>query len=106
MHACIINLFKDARLPSGPMSPITVFITIFLLLECTKLSCTLSTTCIYTTCMHIYLATACTVHCMVQWNPYIAATLGNNILAVIIIGVAFIEGLFCTQTVHLGPDHV
>ncbi len=40
-----------------------------------------------------------------QWNPSIAATLGNKtfILAVIIIGVAFIERLFCTQTVHLEP---
>ncbi len=46
---------------------------------------------------------ACTV--TLKWNPSIAATLGEQklMLAVIIIGEAFIEGLFCTQIVHLGP---
>ncbi len=37
-----------------------------------------------------------------QWNPFIAATLGEQNFSRY-IGVAFIEGLFCTQTVHLGP---
>ncbi len=37
-----------------------------------------------------------------QWNPSIAATLGEQDIGSY-IGVAFIEGLFCTQTVHLGP---
>ncbi len=35
-------------------------------------------------------------------NPSIAATLGEQQFGHY-IGVAFIEGLFCTQTVHLGP---
>ncbi len=38
----------------------------------------------------------------VQWNLSIAATLGEQHFGRY-IGVAFIEGLFCTQTVHLGP---
>ncbi len=33
---------------------------------------------------------------------YIAATIGEQHFGCY-IGVAFIEGLFCTQTVHLGP---
>ncbi len=37
-----------------------------------------------------------------QWNPSIAATLGEQNFGRY-IGVAFIEGLFCTQTVHMGP---
>ncbi len=37
-----------------------------------------------------------------QWNPSIAATLGEQHFGRY-IGVAFIEALFCTQTVHLGP---
>ncbi len=37
-----------------------------------------------------------------QWNPSIAATLGEHNFG-LYIGVAFIEGLFCTQSVHLGP---
>ncbi len=35
-------------------------------------------------------------------EPSIAATLGEQHFGSY-IGVAFIEGLFCTQTVHLGP---
>ncbi len=49
------------------------------------------------------------LHC-IQWNPSIErshpwGTTCWPLLAVIIIGdrVAYIEGLFCTQTVHLGP---
>ncbi len=38
----------------------------------------------------------------IQWNPSIAATLGEQNVGCY-IGVAFIEGLFCTQIVHLGP---
>ncbi len=37
-----------------------------------------------------------------QWNPFIVATLGEQNFGRY-IEVAFIEGLFCTQTVHLGP---
>ena len=36
--------------------------------------------------------------CPLQWNP----TLGEQNVGRY-IGVAFIEVLFCTQTVHLGP---
>ncbi len=43
---------------------------------------------------------ACIIY--IQWNPSIAATLGEQHFGRY-IGVAFIEGLFCTQTVHLGP---
>ncbi len=39
----------------------------------------------------------------IQWNPSIAATLGEQHFGRYIGVVAFIEGLFCTQTVHLGP---
>ena len=39
----------------------------------------------------------------VQWNPSIAATLGEQHSGRY-IGVACIEGLFCTQTVCLGPE--
>ncbi len=39
---------------------------------------------------------------ILQWNPSIAATLGEQKFG-LYIGVAFIEGLFCTQSVHLGP---
>ena len=39
---------------------------------------------------------------VVQWNPSIAATLGEQHFGRY-TGVAFIEGLFCTQTVCLGP---
>ncbi len=48
---------------------------------------------------------ALTIKCpiAIQWNPYSGHPWGNKIMAVIIIEVAFIEGLFCTQTVHLGP---
>ncbi len=38
----------------------------------------------------------------IQWNPSIAATLGERNVGHY-IGAAFIEGLFCTQIVHLGP---
>ncbi len=38
----------------------------------------------------------------IQWNPSIAAILGEQHFGRY-IGVGFIEGLFCTQTVHLGP---
>ncbi len=38
----------------------------------------------------------------IQWNPSIVATLGEQHFGRY-IGVAFIEGLFCTQIVHLGP---
>ncbi len=38
----------------------------------------------------------------IQWNPSITATLGEQNFGRY-IGVAFIEGLFCTQSVHLGP---
>ena len=38
----------------------------------------------------------------IQWNPSIAATLEEQHFGRY-IGVTFIEGLFCTQTVHLGP---
>ncbi len=38
----------------------------------------------------------------VQWNPSIAATLGEHNFGRY-IGLAFIEVLFCTQIVHLGP---
>ena len=38
----------------------------------------------------------------IQWNPSIVATLGEQHFGRY-IGVAFIEGLFGTQTVHLGP---
>ncbi len=38
----------------------------------------------------------------IQWNPSITATLGELNFGRY-IGVAFIEGLFCTRTVHLGP---
>ena len=38
----------------------------------------------------------------IQWNPSIAATLGEQNFGRY-IGVAFIEGLFCTQIVHLEP---
>ncbi len=38
----------------------------------------------------------------IQWNPFIAATLGEQHFGRYIV-VAFIEGLFCAQTVHLGP---
>ncbi len=44
----------------------------------------------------------CYVRYRIQWNPSIAATLGEQNVGRY-IGVAFIEGLFCTQTVHLGP---
>ncbi len=39
---------------------------------------------------------------IVMFNPSIAATLGVQNFGRY-IGVAFIEGLFCTRTVHLGP---
>ncbi len=39
---------------------------------------------------------------IIQWNPSIAATLEEHNFGRY-IGVAFIEGLFYTQTVHLGP---
>ena len=39
---------------------------------------------------------------LLQWNPSIAATIGEQNVGRY-IGVVFIEGLFCTQTVHLGP---
>ncbi len=39
----------------------------------------------------------------IRWNPSIAAILGEQHFAHYIIGVAFIERLFRTQTVHLGP---
>ena len=39
---------------------------------------------------------------VLQRNPSIAATLGEQNFGHY-TGVAFIEGLFCTQTVHLGP---
>ncbi len=48
--------------------------------------------------MHAHLP----CHCMVQWNPYIAANLGNNNYFGCYIGVAFIEGLFCIHIFHLG----
>ncbi len=38
----------------------------------------------------------------IQWNPSIAATLGEQHFGHY-VRVAFIERLFCTQTVHLGP---
>ncbi len=38
----------------------------------------------------------------IQWNPSIVATLGEQHFGCY-IEVAFIEGLFYTQTVHLGP---
>ncbi len=38
----------------------------------------------------------------IQWNPSIAAILGEQNFGHY-IGMAFIEGLFGTQTVHLGP---
>ncbi len=44
----------------------------------------------------------CEVSCHIRWNPSIAATLGGKHFGRY-IGAAFIEGLFCTQTVHLGP---
>ncbi len=37
-----------------------------------------------------------------QWNPSIAATLGEQHFGHY-TEVAFIERLFCTQTVHFGP---
>ncbi len=40
----------------------------------------------------------------IQWNPSIAATLGEQHFGRYTEVVAFIEGLFCTQTVHLGPE--
>ncbi len=57
--------------------------------------------------MHLFKFVALTIHsymaCMhVQWNLSIAATIGEQHFGCY-IGVAFIEGLFCTQTVHLGP---
>ncbi len=44
----------------------------------------------------------CEVSRHIRWNPSIALTLGEQHFGRY-IGVAFIEGLFCTQTVHLGP---
>ncbi len=38
----------------------------------------------------------------IQWNPSIAATLGEQHFGRY-VGMAFIEGLFCTQIVRLGP---
>ena len=38
---------------------------------------------------------------VIQWNPSITDTFGE--LAFIHAEVAFVERLFCTQTVHLGP---
>ncbi len=53
--------------------------------------------------MHLhYMHAHLPCHCMVQWNPSIAATLGEQHLGCY-IGVAFIEGLFCKQTFYLGP---
>ncbi len=42
------------------------------------------------------------IHVGLQWNPSIAATLGEQHFGRYIV-VAFIEGLLCRQTVHLGP---
>ncbi len=44
----------------------------------------------------------CLKNFALQWNPSIAATLGEQNFGCY-IGVAFIEGLFCTQTVRLIP---
>ncbi len=40
---------------------------------------------------------------IVQWNPSMAATLGEHYFGRY-TGVAFIDRLFCTQTVHLGHE--
>ncbi len=42
------------------------------------------------------------MHFHIQWNPSIAATLREQNVGRY-IGVAFIEGLFGTQIVQLGP---
>ncbi len=49
-----------------------------------------------------YQITVYILHASIQWNPSIAATLGEQNFGRY-IGVAFIEGLFCKQIVHLGP---
>ncbi len=51
---------------------------------------------------HSYNTISKTSMIHVQWNPSIAATLGEQHFGPY-TGVAFIEGLSCTQTVHLGP---
>ncbi len=50
--------------------------------------------------MYIYMQSL--ISTVIQWNPSIAATLEEQHFG-LYIGVAFIEGLFCTQSVHLGP---
>ncbi len=52
--------------------------------------------------LHACTFTHGTVHCMVQWNPY-SGHPGEQHFGCY-IGVAFIEGLFCTQHFHLGPE--
>ena len=42
----------------------------------------------------------CTIE--LQWNPSITDTFGEQCFG-LYTEVAFVEGLFCTQTVHLGP---
>ncbi len=39
---------------------------------------------------------------LLQWNPSITDTFGEQHFGPY-VEMAFIEGLFCTQTVHLGP---
>ncbi len=42
------------------------------------------------------------IQIVIRWNSSIAATFGEQHFGRY-IEVAFIEGLFCAQTVHLGP---
>ncbi len=41
-------------------------------------------------------------YCTVQWNLSITNTFGEQCFG-LYTEVAFVERLFCTQTVHLGP---
>ncbi len=38
-----------------------------------------------------------------QWNPSIRDTFGEQCFGLCYTEVAFVERLFCTKTVHLGP---
>ena len=41
----------------------------------------------------------------IQWDPFITDTFGEHSFGRY-TEVAFVEGLFCVQTLHLGPVHL
>ena len=45
------------------------------------------------------------VHNIIQWNPSITDTFGEQSFGRY-TEVAFVEGLFCVQTLHLGPEYL